>query len=407
MFTITLSAGEQRLDKSEFYRTFEKPFELNEYDRGILNQAPDDLSFCIADLKYNVDTLKILEFGEGGRSKFKGYDALFGPGMMWALFWSHLAQFQVPIWLVSMPEDPELLREINYDLFCKIGGKRAETITELQKKIDADIQEQHGIVTDQHRADYSAIVLIKKGRPTQTVNAMKGMYQKIVFIGQFTNKYVNNKFRLDSLFTSPELKKYRPLCRSCSVEYDSNLAQSLIKDFGCDVFVIKPINSSRGRGIIMVAKDQLDFTFKLILKDRAALKRTTLPEEYTYWQTYQSPIFLVEAYEPSKPVFIDDKPYDATMRLVFTLDYKDGKLDVTIFDGYWKLPAFPLTDATCSLTEKHKSHIIPGLLSSVRISEEDKAGAKKLLEDALYKLYWQMVQSRMFTFDDEGLFSIY
>ena len=375
---------------------------ITDADTRMLSQLPKDLSFCIADLKFNNTTvnsdgsrgsLKILEFGEGGRSKFKGHDALYGTGTMWAFFWRYMAAYNVPMWLVSMPEDAGLRKEINMDLFAQLGGQEAKNITDLRQHIETSLYQQHGVVTAQHRQDYAAMVLIKKGRPTKTVRKMKEEFPNVIFVGDMSNKFVNNKYRMSLLFMTDELKKYRPQCKTCPVKYDPGMAQALINELGCDIFVIKPVNSSRGRGILMVAKHELDATLRLLFENPAGLLETNLSEEHKYWATYKSPFFLVEQYEPSKPIIIDEQPYDATMRLVFTIDCCAQDVNVTIFDGYWKLPAFPLT-ADCSLTDKHKSHIIPGLLSSVKIASEDFADAKMLMEDALRKVYWQMVQTR-------------
>ena len=372
---------------------------------GHEKNLPRDMSFCIADVKYQNAVpgrdavLKIVEFGEGGRSKFKGHDVLFGQGTIWSFFWNHVAQYQVPVWLIGMPDDQDLAKEMNLDLFTKIGGKTAPTLTNMKEQVLANIKQQYGQITDELCRQYSGIVLIKKGRPVLTVKAMKEIFPNLVFIGEVSNKYVNNKYRTSLLFMSEELKKYRPLCKSCSVEYDPALAQQLIEEFGCDIFVVKPINSSRGRGILMVAKEDLDTAFKILLQDKQALAQSDLVEEYTYWATYQSPNFLVEQYEPSKPIMIDNQPYDATMRLVFTIDCCDNNLFIKVFDGYWKLPAFPLT-ADCSLTDKHKSHVIPGLLSSAKIDQEDMDAAKVMLEDVLRKIYWQMLASRLMILED-------
>lgn len=375
---------------------------LTEQDARIMKNLPEDMAFCIADIKYTDNSLKIVEFGEGGRSRFKGHAALFGQGSIWSFYWNYLTQFQTPIWLIGMPDDQDLAEEMNLELFTKLGGKMAPTITGMRNQIHAELEAKHGKgkVTPELCKQYAGIVLIRKGRPVVTIQKLKADFPSLVFVGELSNKYVNNKYRTSLLFMTDELKKYRPACRSCSVIYDPMLAPDLIEEFGCDIFVVKPINSSRGRGILMTSKDDLDATFQLILGDPEILATSDLIEEFKYWVTYQSPNFLVEQYEPSKPIMVEGNPYDSTMRLVFTIDYCDNNVNVKVFDGYWKLPAQPLT-ANCSLTDKHKSHVIPGLLSSYKIDSEDMARAKVMLEDVLRQIYWRMLESRAMNLVDD------
>ena len=63
---------------------------------------PADISFCIADIKFDGKNIKICELGQGSRSRFKGYDALYGKGKVWTAFWEYLAKFQKPFWIVTL-----------------------------------------------------------------------------------------------------------------------------------------------------------------------------------------------------------------------------------------------------------------------------------------------------------------
>lgn len=374
-------------------------FTISEYDTRLIKSLPQDMSFCIADIKFTDTSFKILEFGEGGRSRFKGYDALFGVGTMWAFFWNYLSSFQVPVWLVGIPDDAESRSEMNFELFTKIGGKTAQSLTDLKYHIIDDLEERYGTVKDYHCKDYEGIVLVKKNGSPNAINKMKKIFPQIIFIGELSNRYVNNKYYMNLLFESNELKKYRPQCRSYESVYDASIAQNVIKEFGGDVFVIKPVNASLGHGIIMVKKDKLDDILKIILGNKRQLRTSGLPEEYRYWSRYYHSRFFIERYEPSKTIFIDNQPYDATMRLVFALDYQNDNLDVTIFDGYWKLPAYPLT-ANCSLTDKHKSHVKANILSSTKADPKDLFAAKYLLEQVLHQVYWQMIKTRFLSFEN-------
>ena len=62
---------------------------------------PDDISFGVADMKYDGRQVKICEFGDGAFSAFVGYDLLYGTGAMWKKFWKYLKRFHAPIWLID------------------------------------------------------------------------------------------------------------------------------------------------------------------------------------------------------------------------------------------------------------------------------------------------------------------
>ncbi|MBM3887240.1 ankyrin repeat domain-containing protein, partial [Candidatus Dependentiae bacterium] len=60
------------------------------------------ISFFITDLKFdNKGNIKILEFGEGTRSYFKGHDQLYPKGLIWQRFWKYLGEKNLPVWHIG------------------------------------------------------------------------------------------------------------------------------------------------------------------------------------------------------------------------------------------------------------------------------------------------------------------
>ncbi len=78
------------------------------------------------------------------------------------------------------------------------------------------------------------------------------------------------------------------------------------------------------------------------------------------------------------------------MRMVTFITNHNGKINVSFLGGYWKLPAFSLSD-TKTLTEKHKSNINKDRLSSAKISTKDRKGVEKILKNVLTKIYTKML----------------
>src|SRR5262249_37282558 len=134
-----------------------------------------------------------------------------------------------------------------------------------------------------------------------------------------------------------------------------NLAGRIIRELGADRFVIKPIGASQGRGVLPVDAKDLDAVLRRLLmtdreKEKSRIKYDEMrdldeTDPYDYWLTNEFPVFLIESCESSKPVVANGLPYDATLRMVFTLERDQGAARVVIHDGYWKLPERPIGQA--------------------------------------------------------------
>ncbi len=354
---------------------------------------PADISFLIADIKYSKNKLKILEFGEGTRSRFSGYDALHGRGKIWSLFWKYLKQFNIPIWYV----DPTLKTktaqdEISFHEFRAMGGRYASSLKRLRKTPffksrkkktydPKDIRTYKGIIMIRHRAAHSAFV--KK---------FMHKHPGFLFLNTAAAPHVNNKYRTSILFKDEELWPYRPQCKVYPKKYHEHLAQNIIRDFKCSTYVIKPLNAFKGNGIIMTKKKRLDNYLKNIIEKTQAIRYSRDPS-LSYWARDKNSKFIIEECEASKSVFVKNKTYDATMRMVFALHYNHDKIHVTFLDGYWKLPE-KAREERGTLIQKIKSKIVPGKQSSAKITEIDKQNVKKILQDLLPKLYVKMLSHK-------------
>lgn len=352
---------------------------------GASGQFPDDISFCIADVKYDGKDLKILEFGDCAESMFTGYNALYGNGAIWASFWKYLAAFKAPLWLIGGDK-----KFIGLPSFKKMGGKRVSTMNALSLAIDRD--------RDQKKYDSSnpaGIVFIKTAYSQPSMKLLKRKFPSLVFINKKVRHHVINKYRTDILFKQDnDLKKFRPGCKVCKKKYTPGLAKSIINELKGNTYVIKPTHGSCGKGVIFVKKNELDEMLQVLLGDRSNLRkmRNVSSRMFDFWLTDGASHFLVEEYAPSKILTIAGKPYDPTMRLIFAMNSLGKKIEIDILGAYWKLPGKPLTSNN-SLTEKHRSDIHSSApVNSVKVTPDDLEHVSQIFKPMMKKLYQSMLK---------------
>lgn len=414
--TVTITAQQNDLRISEIQHAILQEVACNRTikrtDVSIDLQKPPtslpikDITFAIADLKFNpeTNTIKLLECGDGARSKYMGYDRLHGIGSLWAQFWNYLHQFNLPTWCIRMPGDPASRQTMAPDIFFSLGGKCTTGIADLQRRILSDIFEQKQAVSLQECFDYQALTLIRWGRAAQAMSQFKAIFPNVLFVGDPINEIIRNKYHTNQLFIDTELQQYRPKCIVCPLAYTPDLANTIISELQSDIVVIKPTNASKGRGVILVEKENLDSTLQLILGHPDQIENKDPDSSFGYWasdECMENTIFLAEEYISSKIVSVTDgvttKEYDPTLRLIFALHKDEQGCHVTFFDGYWKLPAKALSEEG-TLTEKHKSDISANSVSSAALSAEDFEKSTSLLQPALLKLYSYILQNRRLRF---------
>ncbi len=361
---------------------------------GSIEEISPQISFCIADLKFDGDRLKICEFGQGVYSTFRGYDALHGPGKMWALVWEYLAQFKKPIWFVSPRLNDENIQEIACNDFKKIGGRTFRSLLELQN--DAEFKqasEQKADKKDKIKiSDYSGFLIIRK-KMDSLQNFIK-QHQNILVLDQTSAGVVGNKYLTHLLFDGDnDLIGYRPHCRVCNKRNCSAQINDIFRFMPAARYVIKPIASSMGRGIVIVENDLLQEALTCVVG-----KKKELPilqdSEIDYWQADKEETFLVEEFVESLPVHVNNKWYDPTMRVAFIVIVEDNLPLVTFLDAYWKLPAKAISEGG-TITETHKSHIVNDGQSSCLVDRDDYKLVTMILGAVLPKVFKKMYSIEM------------
>lgn len=367
-----------------------RSFDIDELQIAATRPVPLDVSFLIADLKFDGKSVKILEFGEGPRSYFRGHEKLFGQGKIWERFWHYLGQFKVPVWYVGKPLDTDYkLRQIAEKTFAKIGGSFVPNIHKLKRsKIFKELCKTEYTQS----GHYVGVVVLRHHRmPKVVINKFKKDYPQFLILDTATTPFVNNKHKTAQVFEDTDLSLFKPQWRIYKKKYTPQLANTIVSDFGEHVgaYVIKPLNAANGWGVLIVEATELDETLKTIFSKRDELRNFT-DKSYSYWYKDNNRNFLVEEYVASKVTTVRNKPFDGTMRVVFTLDYEPDNVNITFLGGYWKLPCKSLNDKG-SLTDLHKSKINPSFPSSTKISGKDFKKVKGILKEILPKLYASMV----------------
>ena len=116
---------------------------------------------------------------------------------------------------------------------------------------------------------------------------------------------------------------------------------------------------------------------------------------FNYWKGDKNAHFIIEEYCSSKPLMVDGKTYDPTMRMFFIQRYDKGKIYTTVLPGFWKTPPKALSEFG-SLIEKHKTVLTAENGKAGRrgltIGKKDMRGIRKALNEALPKIYKKMLK---------------
>lgn len=381
---------------STFSIAFTSPIPLEissmlEAEDALLFGAEADIGFGIADIKYSENAIKILEFGEGPRSKFEGYDQLHGAGSIWKQIWEWLFElhpkiFYIDTYMTNRAEE----ERINLDYFKQRGGRVFKNIRQLINSSDFKRARNNDFKRTQLISDYSGVVMFRHQNPSnETIAAFKKQYPEFIVFDAGIASFVNNKQKTDSLFTEEPFKQFRPHAQCYEKAYSPELVENILTDFPEEILVIKPLNSCKGNGVIITHRNDLDETLQMILQKTQGIELSD-DTSYSYWTHDRNKTFLIESYEPSRPLEFEGKTYDATLRIVYALMLHAGAITVRILDGYWKLP-FKAQEEEGTLTEKAKSKINTSRHSSCILSEEDRIVVGSKFMEFMPQLYKKML----------------
>ncbi len=356
-----------------------------------ITHIPVDITLLIVDLKYNEKQgVKICEIQPGSLSVFNGIDYIHdGYGLVPKMFCKFIKHFQTLGWFVFHDISDNKFK----DILLEKGWSTEESLeTMLQNPFFVSLARTP--VKDPHNlADYHGVLWARQWK-TMSMEDFRNNFPGIILIDGAVFPYKGDKFKMSHLLTTDErLIKLKPMWNAYPKVFSQELVQQIVQDIPSNILVIKPMKSTRGNGVIIIQKDDLEPTLKYILtEDKVTLDNNPDPS-YNHWGHDHCNGFIVEEFIESDPVrapHLDNNLYDPTMRVVFALIYHQKKMNVVFFEGNWKLPKISLSEPG-TLTEKHRSYghdsnflsVEPHLLHKI----EDQ------LREPLTVLYQQMLET--------------
>lgn len=348
------------------------------------HSLPDDISCCIADLKFDGDRIYICEFGEAIESRFKGYSSLYGAGAMWHQIWQTLSFFNLPMHYVgtelSLPKKD--LASVSFKRYIKTIST---TLQDFETHYNAlRLKQAKKIVP------HELLIAHSINQPEKLVVALQATYPSLLFLGKATSRFVRSKQATNKLFDTPFLKLFKPATLEIEKRYTPELAQTIIHTIPSAFYVIKPPACALGQGVILLAKAELDATLELIMHGSRQLSKMGDKKAYAYWQKDTSRTIMIEAFMASKAIVVDHEPYDATMRAVFIMSNLNGVMRIQHLGAYWKLPQKSLVEDG-TFMEQHKSAISHRKNASAMVDEPDYKKVREQLDLLLPVLYEKML----------------
>lgn len=309
-----------------------------------------DITYLVADFKYNSrDNIKICEVQHGSLSILPGDYYLASINDNYDTITNNIAkyfnQYTIKKYLVGTVYKPfkKILKQNNFEYWHSMRSLLNDSnFIENSKKMPLN----HDNINT-----YSAIVFT-----THEVNIDINEYPGIIFIDMVSLYYRENKYRMNSLFNE-ELSEHKADWKIYPTQYNASLATTIKSDIVAKTYIIKPISEYLGTGVIIIDSDNLDSILKILFdKERMIDSTNYLDERYKYWLDTKDEFFIIEKYYESDHICVDNKMYDATIRMVFMLTCNNNCKTCDVMGGYWKLPPKSI-DNGCDIHEKHISSL--------------------------------------------------
>ncbi len=353
---------------------------------SLSGEIPADLSFLVVDFKFNEEQgVKVCEVQLARGSKFSGYaySNPDQPNYIANAFDAWISQYPLSKWaLKGGLSDIHVFTMLRNRWNFYSSFKRLKKVDEYTQDSTLPLEDRNAL------ASYGSLLYCSCSKipPHFIENHPSTLIMDLAF-----NPYRNCKVSVNALFSSdPELARYNPKWKIYPKAYTKDLANTILSDLGCEYVVIKPSGSSLGNGVIIVSKDDLDATLKLILTNKQKCESYN-DRSYSYWAVDRGHTFIMEEFVVSDPVLMNGRWYDPTIRYVAILACDKGQLQVKLLDGYCKLPRRAVTDSG-DLNALHKS--CGEIPYYSKLTDEMKGKIEPQLEEALLLFYEQMLKKR-------------
>lgn len=355
-----------------------------------------DVSCLIADIKYDGDSVKILELGNLLYSTLSSHESAWTEGVIWKRFYDYLRQdLGLQLWCIGQPKW-KMRQDLGLQLWRPKWKKSAQSIffkklSNIGAIVSPDIEQFKKDYVNLRLTGQKYILAVTRYSSVKKDNPnLKTDFPACVFSNDIAYDYGNNKYKTNILFCCKELEKFKPKWKIYPKIYCDYIVEKIKNDFDAEILVVKPINACLGRGVIIVHRDDLDETLETIFTKIDDIKNMD-DNSYSYWAKDRKNEFLVEEFATSKLITLHGKKFDGKIRVVFVLSCSEGKITLKFLGSYWKA-AFKSLDEQGSLTEKHKSKSHKANRVA-KVSPEDAKHIQEILGDILPKMYIKMMET--------------
>jgi hypothetical protein len=331
----------------------------------------------VIDIKYNQQKgVKICEMQPGSFSRFSGANSQEEPNAIPNLYCKFLDRYNTPCYFTHplFHKMKEAFIEHNWESIHSIGT----LLTKVDSKAPEDPESLFA---------YQAFLF-----SLQTENITKRyptIFPQVLFLDRAILPYSSSKYVMNCLFDSiEETKKLRPEWRVYRKGTSPQLVNAIIQDIPGNIVVIKPLQSTMGRGVIILKKQDLQTTLDYIFLSEEDVLLNDLERSYSHYAVDKSNYFMVEEFIESDPLFLGEGqlPYDCTLRVMALLSYHQKVAEITFLNEYWYSPNKPLNDMY-SLIQSHKAK---GTFFA-KVDPETLEKVKNQLYPALLKAYQKML----------------
>lgn len=336
-----------------------------------------DLSFIVIDLKYNKDQgVKICEMQPGSYSRFSGADAFGAVNVVPKAYCELLAKHQVPVYFTHPLFSKTKEEFINY------GWRSVHSIDNLISKIsDAPIGDPDNL------SNFQCFFFSLNADPI--IQRYPSNFPQILFLDRAILPFSQNKYVMNCLFDSDEeTKQLRPHWKCYRKGISNALVNAITNDFPGTLIVIKPLQSTMGRGVIILEKKDLKTTLDYIFNSDKETLLSDMERSYSHYAVDSSDYFIVEEFVHSDPLYLgpNNLPYDCTMRIMAVLSYHQHAANIVFLTEYWYSPNKPI-DPTYTLIQSHKAKGTFFCKVDPKVTQE----VKQQLRSSILKIYQKML----------------
>jgi hypothetical protein len=356
-----------------------------------LNNLPADITFGLADLKYNHGSFKIIECGNAQYCGLKPHPIIINGKKhiqctpFWEIIEHLLKQYQLPVWFAGLPPYQP------FPLFLQTNTARSQhympdLINNPAFKATARTSKPALI------KDHANIIIFRAKNRFKQIDPELAAFEQAhpgsLLVNSKSTPYFFSKEATYKLFQDAGIAHVIPDHALYSVGYTPTLAAQIIQDLAPHQrFVIKPLNQSRAIGVSFVTAEELDTHLKHLFG--TGLVQPHEKKSVGYWRTSKDTHFLISEFVPSQKIVHNNLTYEPTMRIIFYLTHEAGNIAVNIIGGCWKNPPCALGAANAqNATEQHITN--PDRHETddgIMIAPEELAAMKAVVAPVLAKAY--------------------